>query len=314
MMDLQFVFNGGLGNQIFQFLASKYILEEVRNIKINYALSEYILNGGRNFELNNLLKSPLDITKEYNQYFEKIYNKIINNSFFLKQTQRDKIKFKFNLKNKLYYEKNINNTFLDSIQDLSKDLNLLTNNFSKLKIKGYWQNPSCYLENIDTYSKYFLNTKKFLPSGIKANQYITIHIRRGDYFLSKESTLHFYSKFSPVQFIILSLKILPKEYLNYPIYLISDDIHWRNNLIDILSNSFQNKLRFINTINHFEDWSLIRHASINICSNSTFSYSAALLNNDNRGNKLRCIVPQWINNETTAFQKGWLNPPGFIEI
>ena len=91
-------------------------------------------------------------------------------------------------------------------------------------------------------------------------------------------------------------------------------IHWRNNLIDILSNSFQNKLRFINTINHFEDWSLIRHASINICSNSTFSYSAALLNNDNRGNKLRCIVPQWINDETMAFQKGWLNPNGFIEI
>ena len=313
-MDLQVVFNGGLGNQIFQFLASKYILQEVRNIKINYALSEYILNGGRNFELNNLLKSPLDITTEYNQYFEKIYNKIIDKSFFFEETYRDKIKFKLNLKNKLYYEKNINNTILDSIQDCSKDLNLLTNNFSKLKIKGYWQNPTCYLENLDKFSKYFLNTKQFLPSGIKTNQYITIHIRRGDYFLSNESTLHFYSKFSPVQFIILSLNVLPKDYLDYPIYLISDDIKWRNKLIDILSNSFQNKLRFINTRSHFEDWSLIRHASINICSNSTFSYSAALLNNDNRENKLRCIVPQWINDGITAFQKGWLTPPGFIEI
>ena len=314
MKDLQFIFNGGLGNQIFQFLASKYILQKIKNIEMHYALSEYILNGGRNFELNKLLRKPLNITAEYNQYFEKIYNKIIDKSFFLKQGYKDKIKFKINLMNNLYYEKKLNNCFQDSIKDCYTDLKLIADNSSKLKIKGYWQNPTSYLENIDEYSNYFVDTKKFLPSGIQPNKYITIHIRRGDFFLSKESTLHFYSKFSPVQFIILSLKMLPKDFSDYPIYLISDDIEWRNKLLGTLSNSFQNKLRFLNTINHYEDWSIIRHASINICSNSTFSYSAALLNNDNKGNKLRCIIPQWINAETTALEKGWLKPPGFIEI
>ena len=53
---------------------------------------------------------------------------------------------------------------------------------------------------------------------------------------------------------------------------------------------------------------------INICSNSTFSFTAALLNNENKDGKLRCIVPQWINRDETAYEKGWLKPNGFIEI
>jgi len=53
---------------------------------------------------------------------------------------------------------------------------------------------------------------------------------------------------------------------------------------------------------------------LNICSNSTFSYTAALLNKENKNQKIRCIVPQWINSYQTAFEKGWLKPEGFIEI
>ena len=71
---------------------------------------------------------------------------------------------------------------------------------------------------------------------------------------------------------------------------------------------------FIKNTNIFQDWSMLRHSCINISSNSTFSYSAALLNIENKDSKLRCILPQWINNEETAFEKGWLNPEGFIEI
>ena len=40
MKEVQFIFNGGLGNQIFQYLASRYISEKFINFKINYALSE----------------------------------------------------------------------------------------------------------------------------------------------------------------------------------------------------------------------------------------------------------------------------------
>lgn len=314
MNSFQFVFNGGLGNQIFQYLASEYISDKFKNSKINYALSNYILNGGRDFELNKILKSPLHISKEYNQYFEKIYTKLIYNCFFLNDSYKDKITFFFNLINSIYYEKKIIDNLENPVQELSNDLQLIAKIFSKLKIKGYWQNPSCYLEKLESYANYFIDTKKFLPESVKPNGYIAIHIRRGDYLLNKQSIKDYYSKFSPIQFILQSLKLLPNDCSNLPIYLVSDDKKWKLYLIDIISDSLNTKIYSINTSNHFEDWSIIRHASINICSNSTFSYSAALLNNENKSNKLRCIVPQWIDNETTSFEKGWLNPNGFIGI
>ena len=125
---------------------------------------------------------------------------------------------------------------------------------------------------------------------------------------------YYFSKFSPVKYIILSLQLIPSECQNLPLFLLSDDKKWSIKIKKILSESLNKKINCLNTNNLFEDWAILRHASINICSNSTFSYTAALLNNENKDNKLRCIVPQWINNKETSFEKGWLNPEGFIEI
>ena len=54
MTNIEFVFNGGLGNQIFQYLASREISNRFKNINLYYSLSNYIINGSRNFELNQL--------------------------------------------------------------------------------------------------------------------------------------------------------------------------------------------------------------------------------------------------------------------
>ena len=65
MAKAQFIFNGGIGNQIFQYLAAKYLIDNINNLKISYSLSSYILGGSRSFELNNLLVKPL-LIKKYN--------------------------------------------------------------------------------------------------------------------------------------------------------------------------------------------------------------------------------------------------------
>ena len=124
---------------------------------------------------------------------------------------------------------------------------------------------------MEDYINYLTDTKKFLPKDVEPNKYITIHIRREDYFLNKGTSDFYFSKFSPIKFIILSLQLLPQEYQDFPIYLLSDDVIWRNKIISILSNIKNNKFTFINTNNHFQDWSILRHASLNISSNSTFS-------------------------------------------
>ncbi len=311
MKEIQFIFDGGLGNQIFQYFASKYISQNFSNLKIKYASSESIKSGYRNLDINELIKEPIIISKEYDQKGERIYSKVINNMPLLSKNIKCRFKSSLDLLNCLYYEKSRKSE--DSLSTLKKDLNFLKKGFSKLKIKGYWQNPYSYLDNLDFYNNLIVDTKRFIPSKISPNTYITIHVRRGDYLL-KENFENYNTNYSPIEFILLSLHLLPEENKSKPIYLISDDKKWANDLVFLLSGKLGYKFFPLETQNSLEDWSILRHSSINICANSSFSYSAALLNNENVDSKLRCIIPQWIKKNISAFEKGWLNSKGFIEI
>ena len=314
MLDIEFVFNGGLGNQIFQYLASKEISNNFHNIDLCYSLSNYIIKGSRSFDLNQLLIKPIKVETKKSDFRDEIISKIINRIPLLNQKHKSSIKFKLNLLNNLYFEDSENNNFNDPLLKLIKDINLLQNKKKKLKIYGFWQNPSTYLSNLKNSIDFLIDTKELLPRNIESNNYITIHIRREDYYSRKDIIDFYFSKFSPVEYIILSLKLIPNEYQNMPIFLLSDDKYWSNKLTKILSNSLDRNIKVIKNTNQLEDWAILRHASINICSNSTFSFTAALLNNENKDSKLRCIVPQWINKEETAYKKGWLDADGFIEI
>ena len=314
MTNIQFVFNGGLGNQIFQYLASREIANRFHNINLCYSLSNYIINGSRNFDLNQLLIKPIIVDTNNSNFRDEISSKIINRIPLLNQQHKSKIKFKLNVLNNLYFEDNEINYFNDPLLKLIKDINSLQYKKKRLKIYGFWQNPTSYLSNLKDSIDFLIDTKELIPRSIESNNYITIHIRREDYYSRKDIIDFYFSKFSPVEYILLSLKLIPNEYQNMPIFLLSDDKSWSNKLTNILSNSLRRKINVIKTANHFEDWAILRHATINICSNSTFSFTAALLNNENKDRKLRCIVPQWINKEETAYKKGWLEPDGFIEI
>ena len=101
MAQVQFILNGGIGNQIFQYLASKYLLDNINNLKISYSLSPYILGGSRNFELNNLLVKPLLIKKNNNTNLD-ITSKIIRNLPFLNKEEKASIQFRLQLLNKVY--------------------------------------------------------------------------------------------------------------------------------------------------------------------------------------------------------------------
>lgn len=312
MTNIQFIYDGGLGNQIFQYFASKYIEKNIKNINLSYALSNHITSEYRNFELDKLIKKTTEINKEFTQFGENIYQKLIKNLPFLSSYKKIKLKSKIDLINCLYYEKEYDDE--NPLSTLAKDLYTLKSRVNKLKVKGYWQNPSCYINNLDFYRNLLIDTKQLTKSKMMPEKYISIHIRRGDYISSKLNFKTYFSKFSPIKFILLALNLLPQESDNMPIYLISDDKEWAKNLLPLLSAKSRYRFFTIDSKNHFEDWAILRHSSINICSNSTFSYTAALLNYENLDQKLRCILPQWFNEYQSAFEKGWLSPKGFIEI
>ena len=82
----------------------------------------------------------------------------------------------------------------------------------------------------------------------------------------------------------------------------------------MLKSNVKNDLICIEYKDPIKSWSILNNSLINIVSNSTFSYTAAMLNTNNLNNKLRCILPKWINYRDSSFEKGWLSPSGFVDI
>ena len=97
MSKLQFLLSGGLGNQIFQYLASKYITKQIPDVIVNYSLSDYILKGYRSFEINKIIIEKIKIDKEYKSNSSKLLKKIIKNIHLLNNMNTSKLltKFKF---------------------------------------------------------------------------------------------------------------------------------------------------------------------------------------------------------------------------
>ena len=58
----------------------------------------------------------------------------------------------------------------------------------------------------------------------------------------------------------------------------------------------------------------MNNARLNIISNSTFSFTSALLNKVNSNQKLRIIMPFWYNNEKNMLDKGWAKVKGAVAI
>jgi len=315
MTQLQFILSGGLGNQIFQYLGSKYILKMIPEIEVSYALSEYLMKGYRSFDINKIIIDEIKIDREYNSYRSKVFNKIINNIVFLNRINKTNLMLKFKFletidENEFIHKYKFENTLLGLYQKL-KSIAYLN---STIKIKGYWQNPSCYIDNIKNLNLLFKDTKKFLPLDFRSFPYITIHIRRGDYLENKENYFAYFSRFSEIQFILSALQLIPRELESIPIYFISDDYDWASKLIPLISNNIKNNFFVLEKKDTIKTWFILNNSLINIVSNSTFSYTAALLNTNNLNNKLRCILPKWVNYKESSFEKGWLSPPGFIEL
>ena len=312
MTKIQFVINGGLGNQIFQYLASKFISYEHKNHTIGYSF----LSRDRNFELNNLLKDKISLEKEIRiKKKDKLIYALLE-KFFLKRFNTDQ---KINTKLKIKHELNeldfdYGKRIIDRTKILSQKIDYNSNlSHDYLKVIGFWENPNSLLIYENKFKDLFIDTTHYLPDYLIPNHYITMHIRRGDYVESRSQIQSLLSRYSSIQHLINSLTLIPSKYENLPLYVLTDDIKWTNSWIYLFSEKSKNEIRVLSN-SSIIDWSIIRHAAINICANSTFSYTAALLNYSNKNNKLRCIIPQWHRIQESTYEKGWSSPLGFIEV
>ena len=179
---------------------------------------------------------------------------------------------RFEKSNPIVYEKAVK--FNPKLFELKND-----NNFY-----GYWQYYVYYERIVPILKKEFeLKTEFYTPEFLKMAEKIidttsvSMHVRRGDYQLHRIGGF----KDLPATYYFNAMKEVEGD-----LYIFSDDIPWCKETFK--QAYFKRKITFVDMEDYlcFELMKLCKH---NINTNSTFSWWAALLN-DNEGKKVICPV------------------------
>jgi len=148
--------------------------------------------------------------------------------------------------------------------------------------RGYWQYLNYYRDIISSLRESFTLKEKFFTSEYKQildkifckKKVIGVHIRRGDYMIKKLALDHFYYD--------SALDIMKKLVLFDRIVIFTDDYEFcKKKYPDCICISGKNA---------YLDFELMKRCTHNIISNSTFSWWAAILNN-NKDKKV--IAPKY---------------------
>ena len=304
--------NGGLGNQIFQYLASLYIQDKLGIANIKYCTSDYIQQGFRDLDLNRLVSinvsnQPTDF-RSFSLRFKRKVSRLIYSSLILHNSWISR----FLLPDMACLDESL---FMDdslaSLQRLSMFMGAYASPSKTFCVEGYWQNPSPYIDGLFRWRSLFLSSAAFVPEEWRDIDYLTIHVRRGDY-LNPSGYDFFFSRFYPVQYLQHALQLIPSEFQHLPVLVVTDDKAWANYYMSLL---LKDKTFYISSSDDpLVDWSLLANSTFSIIGNSTFSLTAAMLNFKSYKQRYRVIMPQWINTKESSVLKNWDSIPGSIII
>jgi len=257
---IYFRLNGGLGNQLSQFAASRFFENKYR---VNIFFDDYYLKKSKkkheSLILDNLFLNIVTLD-HYKVKISRLINKIID-KFGFKTIAIFDIKFLF-----------------DEFEPPSSKGYITV-------VEGFWQTNEIYKSDaIDAIYQATLQKLKKLNSKIFDFELeceegyidVAMHIRRGDYLTNK----HFFVRQQyvlPVQYYIYSMNYIKEKYgkkLNITIF--SDD--------NIILSEFDIKdcnLKIVNRFQYTDLEAFYLFSCFNICiiANSTYSMWAALISN-----------------------------------
>ena len=312
-MKTVFELSGGLGNQIFQYLASQYIRQSNKYVdEVYFCQSDYLRLGYREYSLGSLLPyiNNVEQTSETKTWSLKLKRRLSalthGHAAVWSPVRTGAARLVKDLHTtEGHLGKSVNKRHgapLELLNDYLESIGIL--NCRSVYVSGYWQNITPYIGKIAALIEEVQPTVALLPTELRGQPYIAIHLRRGD-FHNEIDNRHFYCKrVSPVSFIFSALSILPSQLANLPIIIVSDDESWAQQLSSLLVDKGVNA-RLYTCLGIMSDWSIIRYASYRILANSTFSMTAALLGPVSSSSKVNNVMPQWINQDTHAADWGW---------
>lgn len=251
---------GGLGNQLFQYAFGKS-LATLKGEDLFIDSSPFENYDLRNFQLDKFNVSykqstfnrmgVYSINNKYKSHALKIINKylkIIPNIFFEKELWvfDDSV---FKSKSYLYVGYWQSFKYFENIRDLLLKEFTLKNNIGKA--------------NLDILNR------------IQSSNSVSLHIRRGDYVVSKPSQP---SLVCPIAYYEEAIKIINNEIIDPVFFIFSDDIEWVKLNLNVASINYE----YINnnSSNPEYDLELMKNCKNNIIANSTFSWWGAWLNNN----------------------------------
>lgn len=270
-------FKGGLGNQMFQYALLKALSLQGREVVGSLGFYENHPQL-RQFCLMDVFKNiSFDIVDEQN------FN-IINEQW--KQIKQDKKKYNS-------FIKDYSNRFFWVEETAGKyDKNIFkTHNCTFV---GYWQTEKYFIQIRQKllFDFQFLEGEKRLcilrDKLLKSDNYISIHIRKGDYLNFSE----LYGNICTEQYYENAMNYMKKQ-VDTPIFVFfSDDIKWVKEHYKI-KNAIYIEPKMFENYQSWYDMCLMSCCTHNIIANSTFSWWGAWLNQ--RSNKKVVAPKTWIN-------------------
>lgn len=232
--------DGGLGSQMMQFALYKWLLEEGRYAQLD--LSYFLINEA-DFD---------DVKEAYAFHGLSLFKWSLDYFGHKLEPQNHKEQLRLS-------EGDFTKLFKVSYSKLLKDKNFLENLF-----------PSRLMEFGDSLSNLGLEEESLRES-------IVLHIRQGD-FLNV-------SPFILTESYFIEAMTYIRDKLQIPIrnVLIVSDTEISNkyhpNLVYVLKSSFRAKVKMIRGMDTFLSHEIMRHCRVLVCSNSNFSFTAAMLRN-----------------------------------
>ena len=264
---------GGLGNQLFQFIAG-YVLAKKNKINLRINIDRFN-SYDKQFELDRFPEIyKLNIPKIKKNKFWKILKisgiyKIINFLLLLDKQEFEKSPFIFNrdlLKKKIVKNVSIVGFFQSEKYFIHyKKIVLKLLRFSKIKDKLHQK----YLN--------LINNKNS----------VAIHIRRGDY-LNDPKVRHIHGILGS-DYYKKSISYIKKKVKNPLFFIFSDDIELVKKTFSFFNNK---KYIFIDTKSPINDLYLMSNCKHFIIANSTFSWWGAWLSKNKR--KIVCAPKRWL--------------------
>lgn len=304
--------NGGLGNQIFQYLASLYIQDKLGITNTQYCSSDYILQGYRDLDIKRLVSinvssQSLD-SRSFSNRFKRKISSLASSSFIIYNNwiSRHLLPDMVCLDESLFADNSS-----ASLQGLCTFMGSYASKFKIFSVEGYWQNPSPYLDGLYRWRSLFNSSAAFVPKEWSDVSYLSIHIRRGDY-LNPSGYDFFFSRFHPVQYLQNALQLIPSEFKHLPVLIVTDDQSWANYYMPLLLKGTD--FYVSSSADPLVDWSILANSTFSIIGNSTFSLTAAMLNSKSCQQRYRVIMPQWINAKESSISKNWDMLPGSIIV